>query len=97
MPSNVHLSCSLISAMTTAYARIRLYNVLDHYSDSIAYMDTDSLVALIPPSMSPPPCSGALGALKDEIVSDYGPGAEITAFSSIASKSYEYELSDEWR
>ena len=32
----------VLAALTTAYARMRLYQVINAYSDHVVYMDTDS-------------------------------------------------------
>ena len=71
---------------------MRLYKVLDQYSDWCLYADTDSVIALIPPSVNLPRASGSFGELKDEIMEKYGRGAEIRSYSSISPKSYHLTL-----
>ena len=79
-----------LAAMTTAYARIALYRLLDKFQDQVVYMDTDSLFLLLPADMEPPPTSTVLGGLKDEIMEEWGPDATISSFISIGPKSYSY-------
>ena len=81
-----------LAAMTTAYARMALYKVIDQYPEQVVYMDTDSLFLLLPPGVQPPPTSTVLGGLKDEIYEEFGAGAKITQFASIGPKSYTYSV-----
>jgi hypothetical protein len=82
----------VLAALTTAYARIKLYKVLDRRPDQVIYFDTDSVVLLIPPGDTPPPTSTMLGGLKDEVEEEFGLGASITSFVAIAPKSYAYSV-----
>ena len=80
----------VLGALTTAYARIALYHVLDKYSKQVVYFDTDSVILLYRPEkgdIPPPISSSALGRLKDELE----PGELMTSFSSIGPKCYTYE------
>lgn len=82
----------ILALLTTAYARISLYNILDKYSKYIMYFDTDSVFIYLPDTVTPPESSTKLGQLKDEILEKYGSNATITSFMSTGPKSYQYML-----
>ena len=82
----------ILALMTTGYARIALYKILDEYSHYTLYFDTDSVFLYLPDSVAPPVCSNKLGELKDEVLDAYGPGARIVHFMSTGPKSYQYRL-----
>lgn len=82
---------SIIHAiLTTAYARVHLYDIIRKYPEEVVYFDTDSVFLLLPEDKSPPATSSQLGELKDEIKKAYGVDARITCFASIGTKSYAY-------
>ena len=82
----------ILACLTTAYARMRLYSLIDAYSDHVWYFDTDSILLYLPPTVTPPPTSTVLGGLKDEIYEEYGEGAHITSFYSTGPKSYSFTV-----
>ena len=68
----------VIAAFTTAYARLKLYDLLDLLQERVLYYDTDSVIYVHEPSKSDPPLGDYLGDLTDELdVGDY-----ITTFVS---------------
>ena len=82
----------VLASMTTSYARLRLYEVIEKYPDQVVYFDTDSVFLLLPPGMEGPPTSSKLGDLKDEILETYGPGHRIVDFAATGPKSYTYRF-----
>lgn len=56
-----------IGAMTTAYTRLMLYNLLDELQERVIYCDTDSLIFISKPCEWVPPLGPCLGDLADEI------------------------------
>ena len=80
-----------IAAFTTAYARLRLYNLLDILQERVMYIDTDSCIYHDDNSEA---CEkikkmigSGLGELTDEISGNY-----IKQFVSLGPKDYSYEL-----
>ena len=71
----------VIAAFTTAYARLKLYDVLDMLQERVLYYDTDSVIFVSKPSDPGP----YLGDLTDELGGDY-----ITTFVSGGPKNYSY-------
>ena len=77
----------VIAAFTTAYARLKLYDLLDLLQERVLYYDTDSVIYVHEPSKSDPPLGDYLGDLTDELdVGDY-----ITTFISGGPKNYAYD------
>ena len=66
----------VIAAFTTAYARLKLYGVLDMLQERVLYYDTDSVIFVSKPNDSEPPIGPYLG--------------ELTAFVSGGPKNYSY-------
>ena len=81
----------VMGLITTAHARLKLYQVLDDYSDYIVYFDTDSVFLLLPDDVEGPKTSNRLGELKDEV----DKGHKITCFYSLGPKTYTYEEVDQ--
>ena len=75
----------VIAAFTTAYARLKLYDLLDLLQERVLYYDTDSVVYVHEPSKPDPPLGDYLGELTDELKGDY-----ITTFISGGPKNYAY-------
>ena len=75
----------VIASFTTAYARLKLYGVLDMLQERVLYYDTDSVIFVSKPSDPEPPIGPYLGELTDELGGDY-----ITTFVSGGPKNYNY-------
>ena len=76
----------VIAAFTTAYARLKLYDLLDLLQERVLYYDTDSVIYLHQPGKPDPPLGDYLGELTDELI----PGDHITTFISGGPKNYAY-------
>ena len=78
-----------LAAYTTAHARIKLYKILDILNKNVLYYDTDSIIYVYKPNVTPEICTGDfLGDLTNEIEdSNY-----ITEFVSGGPKNYSYKL-----
>ena len=76
----------VIAAFTTAYARLKLYDLLDLLQERVLYYDTDSVVYVHEPGKPDPPLGDYLGELTDELP----PGHHITTFISGGPKNYGY-------
>ena len=75
----------VIAAFTTAYARLKLYDVLDRLKERVLYYDTDSVVFVSKPGDPEPSTGPYLGELTDELKGDH-----ITTFISGGPKNYCY-------
>ena len=75
----------VIAAFTTAYARLKLYDLLDLLQERVLYYDTDSVVYVHEPGKPDPPLGEYLGDLTDELNGGY-----ITTFMSGGPKNYAY-------
>ena len=75
----------VIAAFTTAYARLKLYDLLDLLQERVMYYDTDSVVYVHEPGKPDPPLGDYLGDLTDELNGGY-----ITTFLSGGPKNYGY-------
>ena len=75
----------VIAAYTTAYARLKLYDLLDQLQEQVLYYDTDSVIYVHEPGKPEPPLGDYLGDLTDELDGDY-----ITEFMSGGPKNYAY-------
>ena len=75
----------VIAAFTTAYARLKLYEVLNTLQERVLYYDTDSVIFVSKPDEPEPPFGPYLGELTDELKGDY-----ITTFVSGGPKNYSY-------
>ena len=81
-----------IGAMTTAFARLRLYNVLDKLERRAVYCDTDSIILYSKPGDWRPPTGPYLGDLTDELCDGSGGDKDyITDFVSGGPKAYAYK------
>ena len=78
----------VIAAFTTAYARLKLYDVLDELKERVLYYDTDSVIFVSKRSETEPPIGPYLGELTDELG-----GEHITMFISGGPKNYCYRTS----
>ncbi|XP_051811557.1 uncharacterized protein LOC127536113 isoform X1 [Acanthochromis polyacanthus] len=83
-----------IGAMTTAYARLMLYDLLDRLQERVLYCDTDSVIFTSGPGDWVPPLGPYLGDLTDEINDGDVCGLPeedfITEFVSGGPKCYAY-------
>ncbi len=79
----------VIAAFTTAYARLRLYNLLDLLQERALYYDTDSVIYVSEPGKPDPPLGNYLGDLTDELNGDH-----ITMFVSGGPKNYAYRTAE---
>ena len=75
----------VIAAFTTAYARLKLYDVLDILQERALYYDTDSAIYVHKQGEPELPLGNYLGELTDELNGDY-----ITSFVSGGPKNYAY-------
>ena len=82
----------VIAAFTTAYARLKLYDLLDQLQEQVLYYDTDSVIYLHEPGKPEPALGDYLGDLTDELDGDY-----ITAFMSGGPKNYAYVTNNDKR
>ena len=75
----------VVAGFTTAYARLKLYDLLDMLQERVLYYDTDSVIYVHRPGEPSPPLGNYLGDLTDELNGDY-----ITSFVSGGPKNYAY-------
>ena len=75
----------VITAFTTAYARLKLYGVLNMLQERVLYYDTDSIIFVSKTNDPEPPIGPYLGELTDDLGGDY-----ITTFVSGGPKNYSY-------
>ena len=61
----------VIAAFTTAYARLKLYDLLDLLQEQVLYYDTDSVIYVHEPGKPEPVLGDYLGDLTDELDGDY--------------------------
>ena len=62
----------VIAAFTTAYARLKLYDLLDLLQERVLYYDTDSVIYVHEPGKPEPSLGNYLGDLTDEFLSPEG-------------------------
>jgi len=79
-----------IASFTTAYGRLKLYDVLELMGENMLYCDTDSCIYKHTPGEPEPEQSNLLGGL----VSELPQGVHITEFVATAPKSYSMKLSN---
>ena len=72
----------VIAAFTTAYARLKLYGVLDQLQERVLYYDTDSVIFVSKPDEPEPLLGPYLGQLNE---------GHITTFISGGPKNYCYK------
>ena len=82
----------VIAAFTTAYARLKLYDLLDQLQEQVLYYDTDSVIYVHEPGKPEPALGDYLGDLTDELDGDY-----ITEFMSGGPKNYAYVTNNDKR
>ena len=75
----------VIASFTTAYARLKLYDLLDLLQERVLYYDTDSVIYVHKPGKPDPPLGNYLGDLTDELNGDY-----IMSFVLGGPKNYAY-------
>ena len=76
----------VIAGFTTAYARLKLYDLLDLLQERVLYYYTDSVIYVHKPGKPDPPLGNYLGDLTDELDN----GDYITSFVSGGPKNYAY-------
>ena len=76
----------VIAAFTTAYARLKLYDLLDLLQERVLYYDTDSVIYVHKADEADPPLGNYLGDLTNEL----DEGDYITSFISGGPKNYAY-------
>ena len=74
-----------IAAFTTAWARLKLYEALDHLQKQVLYYDTDSVIYRWKQGQPSIPVGDYLGQFTDELEGDI-----ITEFISGGAKNYGY-------
>jgi G:T-mismatch repair DNA endonuclease (very short patch repair protein) len=79
----------VLAALTTAYARLELYSVLDLLGERALYCDTDSIIYVHRDDEPNPTIGPYLGQLKDEL-----PDSVITHYVATGPKAYCLKLSD---
>ena len=79
-----------IASFTTAYGRLKLYDVLAQLGPLAYYADTDSIIYKQAQGQPMPEISNLLGGL----VSELPAGVHITEFVATAPKSYSMKLSN---
>ncbi|XP_028393192.1 uncharacterized protein LOC114517603 [Dendronephthya gigantea] len=77
----------VIAAFTTAYARLKLYGVLDMLQERVLYYDTDSVIYLSKPGETEQPT----GNYFDDLTNEIEHGDHITTFISGGPKNYCYK------
>ena len=92
LPENLPHSNVALGAFTTAYARLKLYDLLHKLQDRVLYYDTDSVIFTTKLGESIPPTGAFLGDLTDEISEKYGAQAKITRFVAGGPKNYAMEI-----
>lgn len=80
----------VIAAFTTCHARLRLYDVIDRLSETVLYLDTDSVVYISSPGEWDPPTGDYLGNLTNEISPK--DGNFIRSFVTGGPQNYAYTL-----
>ena len=76
----------VIAAFTTAYARLKLYDLLDLLQERVLYYDTDSVIYVHKADKPDPSLGNYLGDLTNELNDD----DYITSFISGGPKNYTY-------
>ena len=76
----------VIAAFTTAYARLKLYDLLDLLQERVLYYDTDSVIYVHKADKPDPSLGNHLGDLTNELNDD----DYITSFISGGPKNYTY-------
>jgi G:T-mismatch repair DNA endonuclease (very short patch repair protein) len=78
-----------IAAITTAHARLHLYQFIEKLGDRVVYTDTDSIVFTHQPGEYKPPIGPFLGDLTNEVPH----GSMMKEFTTCGPKNYAYTLS----
>ena len=83
-----------IASFTTAYARMKLFGVMESLGERLLYCDTDSVIftRCTSKNESQPVTGPFLGDLTDEIRDAYGSKARGISFSSSGPKTYALEV-----
>ena len=89
---NLPHSNVVLGAFTTAYARLKLYELLELFKQRVLYYDTDSVIFTAFDNQSVPSTGIFLGDLTDEISDKFGPSAKINRFVGGGPKNYAMEI-----
>ena len=73
--------------MTTCWARLKLYDVLDILNTRVCYYDTDSVIYVSRPGCYDPPLGDFLGELTNELDGNQ----YITEFLASGPKAYSFK------
>ncbi len=77
----------VIASITTAWARLKLYEIMEQLQERVQYCDTDSVIYTInPDDVYQPPCGNFLGQLTNELP----PGCHITELIAAGPKNYAF-------
>jgi hypothetical protein len=82
----------VIAAFVTAYARLKLFELINKLGKRCLYFDTDSAIFYAKPDDYIPKTGLYLGELTDEVKTVNEPDAYITKFLSCGPKNYCYEI-----
>ena len=93
--------CAQVSVFTTAYARLKLYELLEKLGDRVIYCDTDSCI-FVPRKGEDPNDLAPLGQYLGDLTNELQPKDQytynlengITFFCSAGPKHYGYRLAD---
>ena len=80
----------LVSAFTTAHARLHLYKAIEKLNERVLYMDKDSVGFTQQPGQWKPQVGNFLGEWTNEVVSR----SKIIDFTTCGSKNYGYVIKD---
>ena len=86
VPTNMQTNV-ILASFTTAHARLRLYDVLQHLGQSVLYFDTDSVIYKTDENQDTIKTGDYLGELTDELQ-----GHHIVEFVSAGPKNYSFKL-----
>ena len=76
-----------LASVTTCWARLKLYSILEQVNRNVLYYDTDSMIYLSKPGEYDPPLGDYLG----EIINELKTGEYIVEFVSGGPKNYAYK------
>jgi hypothetical protein len=82
---------TFVGCLTTTWARLYLYSVLERLGSRVIYMDTDSVIFTCLPGEWTPALGDFLGDWTDESP----PGSHISHFVHVAPKNYVYTTVEE--
>ena len=83
-----------IGIFTTAWARLKLYEMMDLLGENVLYVDTDSCIYVNKPGGPKAPLGDYLGDWTNEITPKNGRGSYITQFACGGPKNYAYIINN---